>query len=247
MNASTMRRKDAIVIRHVGFEDLGTLGPTLINRNYDVRYFEAGNKLPTLPDITQTDLLVILGGPISVYEAGRYPFLMDIFEIIYTRLLSKKPMIGICLGAQLIAKKLGAEVLPMRLGKEIGFSPLKLTFRGEQSPLNQIGDTTNVLHWHGDQFGLPDKAVLLAGTDHCPNQAFSIDNYILCLQFHLEFEPSSIEKWLIGHACELHQMDANLHRLRNQAKLYEASLAEASKRVFNTWLDVAEKDTSWKI
>lgn len=247
MNDSAMRRKDAIVIRHLGFEDLGTLSPILLSRNYHIRYFEAGGEMPSLPDITQTDLLVILGGPISVYELGRYPFLAEEFELIHTRLLARKPMIGICLGAQMIAKALGGEVSPMRLGKEIGFSPLKLTFDGKRSALSEMPETINVLHWHGDQFSIPSKATLLAGTDHCPHQAFGIDDYILCLQFHLEFDPSSLEKWLIGHAAELHYADANLHSLRNQNKLYGAALTDAAKRVFSSWLEKAEKDISWKV
>lgn len=247
MNHSAMRRKDAIVIRHLGFEDLGTLGPVLLSRNYDIRYFEAGGEMPTLPDVTQTDLLVILGGPISVYEIGRYPFLVEEFELIHARLIARKPMLGICLGAQMIAKTLGAEVMPMRLGKEIGFSPLKLTFEGTKSVLKNIDDSTQVLHWHGDQFSIPPNAKLLAGTDHCPHQAFSVEDYILCLQFHLEFDQGSLEKWLIGHATELHSVSANLHTLRNENTLYGSSLAKASRRVFNAWLDKAEKDTSWKV
>ena len=83
MSYPAMCKKDAIVIRHLGFEDLGTLGPILQSRNYDVRYFEAGEKIPSLPEITHTDLLVILGGPISVYEASRYPFLETEFEKIH--------------------------------------------------------------------------------------------------------------------------------------------------------------------
>lgn len=246
MNHSAMRRKEAIVIRHLSFEDLGTLGSTLLCRNYEIRYFEAGDQMPSLPEIIQTDLLIILGGPISVYEMGRYPFLADEFELIHTRLLARKPMIGICLGAQMIAKAMGADVSPMRHGKEIGFSPLKLTFDGQNSVLNEMPISTHVLHWHGDQFSIPAHATLLAGTDHCPHQAFSVDNHILCLQFHLEFDQSALEKWLIGHAAELHAVEANLHTLRNQNKLHGPPLADAAKKVFNAWLDKAEKDTAWK-
>lgn len=247
MNDVNQRGKKAIVIRHLAFEDLGTLRPVLQSRNYEICYVEAGEQLPALPDITQAALVVILGGPISVYELGRYPFLKDEVELIHTRLLSRKPMIGICLGAQLIAKQLGAEVHPMRQGKEIGFSPLKLTADGRQSALGLLGADVPVLHWHGDQFSVPPQANLLAGTSHCPHQAFSLGDYLLCLQCHLEFDAGALEKWLIGHACELHMADINLHELRAQNKLYGPALADAASRVFNAWLDQAEKGLSWKI
>lgn len=242
MNDTTMRRKVAMVIRHLAFEDLGTFGPVLQSRNYEIRYVEAGDPLPALPDVIQADLVVILGGPISVYELGRYPFLKDEAELIHTRLLAHKPMIGICLGAQLIAKQLGAEVLPMRQGKEIGFSPLSLTAEGRQSALGLLGSEVSVLHWHGDQFSVPPQAKLLAGTSHCPNQVFSLGDYLLCLQCHLEFDASALEKWLIGHACELHMAEINLHQLRGDSKLYAAALSDAAQRVFHAWLDQAEQD-----
>ncbi|MGO4702655.1 glutamine amidotransferase-related protein [Dyella sp. 2RAB6] len=140
--------RTALAIRHVAFEDLGLLAPLLAERGYEVRYLEAGVDAIDAGTLDAADLVVVLGGPIGVYEVEHYPFLAGERAAIASRLAARKPTLGICLGAQLIAQALGAEVVST--GKvEIGFGALTLTAEGRASVLKDIGEVP-VLHWHGD-------------------------------------------------------------------------------------------------
>jgi len=227
--------RTAVAIRHVAFEDLGLLAPLLAERGYAVRYLEAGVDAIDKGALDAADLLVVLGGPIGVYETDRYPFLTAERAAIASRLALRKPTLGICLGAQLIAQALGAEVAPT--GKaEIGFGPLSLTDEGRASVLKDIGEVP-VLHWHGDQFAIPAGAQRLAQTPGFLNQAFAIDRHVLGLQFHLEVEPAQLERWLIGHAHELASHRIDPKTLRDDAALHGASLARVACRIFDAWLD----------
>jgi GMP synthase (glutamine-hydrolysing) len=181
------------------------------------------------------DLVVILGGPIGVYDTDRYPFLFEERAALEKRLAWGKPTLGICLGAQVIAQALGAEVkLTGRI--EIGYAPLTLTDQGDLSVLAGLESVT-VLHWHGDQFNIPLGARPLARTPGFSNQAFSIGSRILGLQFHLEMECTKIERWLIGHAHELaaHQIDPGA--IRRDAARFGPDLAGVSRSIFAAWLD----------
>src|SRR5580698_5713251 len=141
--------KACLAVRHVAFEDLGLLGPLVSARGYDVRYHDAGIDRFASDTLIAPDLVIVLGGPIRVYEADVYPFIADEIAAIAARLASNKPMLGICLGAQMMAAALGARVAPGPV-KEIGWAPLTLTAAGQASVLAPLGDTNPVLHWHGD-------------------------------------------------------------------------------------------------
>jgi GMP synthase (glutamine-hydrolysing) len=150
----------AAVIRHVAFEDLGVLAPVLAARGISARYFEAGVDDLGAIERDAPDLLVVLGGPIGVYDEPLYPFLGGEIALIERRLRASAPTLGICLGAQLIARAAGARVYP-GTPKEIGFSPLTLTPDGEASCLGELKPAAyNVLHWHGDTFDLPARVSL---------------------------------------------------------------------------------------
>ncbi len=234
--------KSAVVIRHIHFEDLGTLEPVLRERGYQVRYVDPALEELAALDNVAPDLLVVLGGPIGAFDDDTYPFLAGELELVRKQLAAARPLLGICLGAQLIARALGARVAPMGV-KEIGFGPLDLTTAGQASALAGLR-TTPVLHWHGDQFEIPPGAVRLASTPTCGNQAFAVGATVLGLQFHLEADAGRIERWLVGHASELAQAGIDPRRLREQARLAGAPLAAAAASVMHAWLDGIAGDAS---
>ena len=230
--------KTVIALRHLHFEDLGTLEPLLVARGYAVRYLDAPINDLYAVDMAAADLLVVLGGPIGAFDDHIYPFLRDELAVVLQWLASGRPLLGICLGAQLIARALGAGVASMGV-KEIGFAPLTLTPEGEASPLAVLGKVP-VLHWHGDRFDIPAGATRLAGTPSCANQAFSVGRHVLALQCHLEADPRQIERWLVGHACELAQAGIDPRALRTDAQALQSSLPLAARAAFTAWLDEIE-------
>jgi GMP synthase (glutamine-hydrolysing) len=229
--------KQCLAVRHVAFEDLGLLGPLVAARGYGVRYHDAGVQPFNAETLLEPELVVVLGGPIGVYEQETYPFLADEIAGIAARLHADKPLLGICLGAQMMAAALGAKVAPGAV-KEIGWAPLTLTGEGQRSPLAPIG-TTPVLHWHGDNCELPQGCALLASTPHCPVQAFSRNPAQLALQFHLETEPSRFESWLVGHTVELGKAAIDPRELRNQTRTLGPATRELGQKVLAAWLDSA--------
>ncbi|HET7266807.1 MAG TPA: glutamine amidotransferase, partial [Oleiagrimonas sp.] len=187
------------------------------------------------PLLADADLLVVLGGPIGAFDEAAYPLIARELALVRQRLEAQRPLLGICLGAQLIARALGAAVYAMA-DKEIGFAPVTLTAAGEASPLAALGDVP-VLHWHGDMFELPEHATRLAATDACANQAFSVGANVLALQCHLEADPRQIERWLVGHASELAGAGVAPGALREKAQALHASLPRAAEAVLGQWLD----------
>lgn len=226
---------NALVLRHVAFEDLGILAPLLSARSFKTTYLDAGVDLLDEQAVVDADLVVVLGGPIGVYDTDRYPFLLDEITALTTRMTQHRPTLGICLGAQLMARALGAAV--HSTGRtEIGYAPIILTPTGEDSVLAHL-TTTPVLHWHGDEFTIPVGAENLAETPGFPHQAFTIGRHALALQFHLEADPNRIEQWLIGHAHELATAGIDPARIREDAAHYGAALTKAGTAVLSTWLD----------
>lgn len=223
--------KTIYAIQHLAFEDLGSLEDLFYQKGYRIRYFEAG-----VDDLSKAfnydGLTIILGGPIGVNDVEDYPFLQQEIDLLKKRLEENKPTLGICLGAQLIAKALGANVYAGSI-KEIGWSTLTLPQLDDNilSPLLNIP----VLHWHGDTFELPQNVQHLASSAHYANQAFQFKN-TLALQFHLEVDDEHLEKWLIGHHCELKQANIDIKHLRTENERYASELMEAAKIVIYNYL-----------
>jgi len=231
--------KIATVLRHVQFEDLGSLQSVLEGAGYTVAYRNVGDDDFLSFDPLAPDLLVVLGGPIGVYEEEVYPFLGPEKALIAQRLAGNKPTLGICLGAQLIAAALGAQVFPSGV-KEIGFAPLSLTTAGLAGPLRHL-DGVSVLHWHGDTYDLPAGAGHLASSALVQQQAFALGKTILGLQFHVEVDArSGFERWLVGHAHELASASIDIPALRRDAERHGGALVEASTRLFREWLAALE-------
>jgi GMP synthase (glutamine-hydrolysing) len=226
--------KTLVALRHLAFEDLGLLAPLMERQGWRIHYYDLGVDALWKLDLSQVDMLVVLGGPIGVEEDERYPFLVEEVQLVRERLASQRPMLGICLGAQMIARAMGARVKPMGV-KEIGYVPLSLTPEGLGSPLAAIGSQP-VLHWHGDQFDLPQGTPSLASTPMCPNQAFAIGSHTMAWQFHLEVDAARIEQWLIGHTAELAQARIPTQQLRDDARKHAAALQLALQRVVGDWL-----------
>jgi len=225
-------------IRHVAFEDLGVFGPVLEARGHDTRLFDAGIDDLNAPALTDSDLLIVLGGPIGAYEEDRYPFLADETRLVERFLAAGRPLIGVCLGAQIIARALGSRVYP-GARPEIGFAPIRLTTEGEASPLAPFGEPgARALHWHGDTFDLPEGATRLASTDTTPNQAFAIGRRVLALQFHVEARVADLERWLIGHALEIARVSGTTpNALRADAARLGTGIERRGVSCLNAWLD----------
>ena len=233
-----MRTRTAIVIRHVAFEDLGSFAAPLEQAGYRVQVLDAGCDSLEEIDPIAPDLLVVLGGPVGVYEAERYPFLAAELDLLRRRLAADRPTLGICLGAQLMAAALGARVYASG-AKEIGWAPVTLTPAGV-ALLAPLGDTP-MLHWHGDTFDLPAGCACLASTEQTPNQAFARGPHIMGLQFHPEVLGSGFERWLIGHAAELAGAGLDPSVLRAQATAAAPALEQAAAAWMRQWLQAIDR------
>ncbi|WP_448189497.1 glutamine amidotransferase [Azospirillum sp. sgz301742] len=227
--------RSALVIRHVHFEDLGAFAAPIEEQGFRITYLEAGVDDLKAVDPLAPDLLAVLGGPIGAYEEDRYPFVADEVAILERRLAAGKPTLGVCLGAQMMARALGARVYPGP-AKEIGWKPVTLTADGAAGPLKHL-DGVPVLHWHGDTFDLPAGATLLASTDICRNQAFAVGRHALAFQFHPEASPVGFERWLIGHALEIAVAGLSVTELREGAARFGHDTAAAGRRCLADWLE----------
>lgn len=226
--------KTVLAVRHLAFEDLGLLEPLVVDRGHTVGYLDAGVDPIGAESLLEPDLVVVLGGPIGAGDEDRYPFLTGELDALSARLAEHKPTLGICLGAQLMARVLGGSVTPSGQA-EIGYAPLTLTSEANDTPLRHL-EGVAVLHWHNDIFSVPPGAVRLASTAACPNQAYAIGPEILGLQFHLETPPADLERWLIGHTDGLATAGIDPRDLRQQAEQAGPPLTVAAHSVLVEWL-----------
>lgn len=230
--------RTALILSHLAFEDAGTLGKILEKRGFRLEVAEPALSATHLPDPARPDLVVVLGGPFGVYEEDSYPHISGEIAYIRERLDLEKPIIGICLGAQLMARALGGRVFPSGT-HEIGWYPLFLTEEARLTPFPLLGDGTPMLHWHGDTFDLPPGIPNLARTESVPHQAFMVENYGLALQFHPEIRTADFERWLLGHALELNVRKIDIPGLRDRTKVLGPDLEARAEAFFSRWLSEA--------
>lgn len=226
------------MITHVAFEDLGSLEPALRQAGFEIEVIDACTaNLPALNPCAP-DLVVVLGGPIGVHQSAHYPFLDQECALLRARLAQRLPTLGICLGAQLMAAALGANVQAGPAGPELGWAPIFPTADAPSCPaISELFEPeVRVLHWHGDTFDLPVGATLLAGTAHTPHQAFSVGQFALALQFHAEVTVEGLERWYVGHALELQQARIDVRRLREDSHTYGPLLEATVDLVWRRWL-----------
>jgi len=209
--------KHVLILRQVSHESAGTLENALAKADVEFQYLDMFHPYPSSFDCKQLLGLVVLGGPMNVDEVQKHPFLGDEIRWIRQAFETGIPLLGICLGSQLLAKAMGAKVYPNRI-KEIGWYPLELTpVAAEDRLFAGCDPKLTVFQWHGDTFDLPSGAVHLAQSPLCPNQAFRIGPSAYGLQFHIEMTLEMIDDWLTesgncGELAALDYIDPNLIR-----------------------------------
>lgn len=216
--------KPILALRHVPHEGLGLLEPLLRNLGLVYSYVDLWEADSLRFRADQLAGLIVLGGPMNVDQTGQYPYLAHELEWIRESLQVQLPILGLCLGSQLLAKSLGAEVRP-NARKEIGWYTIDPTSEAANDPLFQsIDQGTTVFQWHGDTFDLPDGAVQLARSEACEQQAFRYGDCAWGLQFHLEVTGEMVHQWLevdenCAEVAELPEIDPDEIRLRTAGKI----------------------------
>jgi GMP synthase (glutamine-hydrolysing) len=197
-----MEKLNIHYFQHVSFEGLGSIEEWCIGNGHALsatRFYENA----TVPDLKEIDWLIIMGGPMGVNDEKKYPWLVTEKEFIQQAIAEEKTVIGICLGAQLLAQILGAKVY-QNSQKEIGWFPIEFSSNASQHTLfSGLENPITVFHWHGDTFDIPEKAIHLASSKACRNQGFLYQNNILGLQFHLETTKESLRQMIANGRDEL--------------------------------------------
>jgi GMP synthase (glutamine-hydrolysing) len=226
-----------LALQHAAHEPLGTIETVLHERGIEhtmVRPYD-GERVPRTTE--GFDGLVVMGGPMGVYEAERFPFLADELQLIRSALEAEVPMLGICLGAQLLAAAAGARVYASGR-QEIGWYPLTLSPEGEADQLFAgLPGEIDAFHWHGDTFDAPPGSVLLASSAMTPRQAFRLGKHAYGLQFHLEVTPSIVEEFAVSSTQELHVHGIDPRALMQGAGRFGMELERIARVVFGRWTD----------
>ncbi|WP_019912417.1 type 1 glutamine amidotransferase [Paenibacillus sp. HW567] len=229
-------------LQHVHFEGPGQMDEWARKNSHEQTITMLYDQ-PHLPSLSEFDLLVVLGGPMGVYEESDYPWLQGEKQFIKEVIQARKLVLGICLGAQLIAEVIGGEVYKNNL-KEIGWFPVKLTERaGESAFLHHFPQEFTPFHWHGDTFRLPAKAQKMALSLGCANQAYVYDEHVIGLQFHLESSRESIQQ-LIRHGED--DLQEGLY-VQNPAEMLaqgETLLSPSNELLFGLLEAIEEKHRS---
>jgi len=234
--------KKLLVLQHVAHELLGTLNPLLKRAGFRIRYVNFARHPDAQPSLDGYDGLVILGGPMSVNDAGRLPHLTTELKLIEDAMRRDMPVLGICLGAQLIAKTLGALVY-CNPEKEIGWYDVSPTDEAGSDPLlGELQKTEKIFQWHGETFDIPKSTRHLAFSSICANQAFRYGAKVYGFQFHMEVDEPMIHRWLEVEdnrieVSNLHGSD-HIEFIYRETPRHITRLREMSDRVFGAFIDL---------
>lgn len=234
-----MARPKILVFQHVPYEPLGTLDPLLKQAGFRIRYVNFGRNPDERPTLDGYAALIILGGPMNADNIAQFPHLATELELIQEALQRDMSILGICLGAQLLAKALGGKVLPSA-GREIGWYSVDVTKIGQQDPvLSTFGEQCEVFQWHDDTIELPDNVERLAKSENCPVQAFRHGEHAYGFQFHLEVDGALIERWLTipQHQSEFEKGDVDPEQIRSRIEASIQPLISLSNSTFGRWVE----------
>jgi GMP synthase (glutamine-hydrolysing) len=227
-----------IVLQHVACENLGIIGDVLAERRIDSRYVRsfAGESVP--PTMDGATGLVVMGGPMGVYETDQFPFLKEEISLIQRAAAAGKPVLGVCLGSQLIAAALGAAVYPGPR-KEIGWYEVSLSAAGANDPLFVgVPRSFTGFVWHGDVFDVPSGATSLASTELTACQAFRHGANVYGILFHMEVTPAIIDGMLTTFTDELRGASIDAGPIRRDVATHLEPLQRIGASVFGRWADL---------
>ena len=231
-----------MVFQHVAAEPLGTLHARIRARGHRIRFHNFQRDPDTRPNVDRYQGLIVLGGPMNVTDRHQHPHMATELRAIEAALQQDKPVLGICLGAQLLAHVLGA---PVRRHEryEIGWYELLTTGQGRADPvLGQLGERAPVFQWHGCTYDLPSGAVQLARTESCEQQAFRFGMNAYGFQFHMEADTAMIERWLRMPAYREELAAAALGRDEDSIRAATAAsmttMRPLAETTFNNFLDL---------
>lgn len=226
------------MLRHAPHEHLGAIAGALERRGLSFRYVDLFKTGVRLPAPAAFRAVVVMGGPMGVYERRKYPFLTPELRFLRAFLRLDRPALGVCLGSQLLAAALGAKVYKNK-HKEIGWYPLALTPAGSRDPLLRVlGKTGVVFQWHGDTFTRPDRTAHLARSPLCRHQAFRFRRNVYGLQFHLEVDAAMVRHWMgqPGAEAEVAAVGAGaVERLKKGIPLHAAGMVRRGRAFFDGW------------
>lgn len=236
-----------LVFQHVAAEPLGTLDPLIRRRGHRVRFTNFERHPDAQPSVDRYRGLIVLGGPMNVEDQAQRPHLRTELRAIERMLEQGKPVLGICLGAQLLAHVLGAPIRRQR-EPEIGWYEVQTTAAGRADPvLSPLGESVPVFQWHGYHFEIPPDAVHLARTDSCEQQAFRWSDNAYGFQFHMEMDERLIERWLANpvyrdELAALADSQAGQHTnevaIRAATRQHMGAMQANADAVFNGFLDL---------
>ena len=239
-----MARPKILVFQHVPYEPLGTLDPLLKAAGFRIRYVNFGRDPQLRPSLDKYAALIILGGPMNSDQIDGYPNLVTEVEIIREAISRDMSILGICLGAQLLAKAIGGTV-SRNAKREIGWYDVDLTEAGETDPvLASFARRQQVFQWHEDGIGLPSEAEHLASSPASPVQAFRYGKHAYGFQFHLEVDDSLISRWLTvpenQSTLTAEQGTIDPRKIREQTVHSIGALQDLSQQTFSRWVDQFE-------